>query len=139
MNIIGLYLGGALVGGAIAGVLAAIGENKDNRQSSAEQTGNQPGGGYLLEGYQAPEREEGEGLLRVMLSALRSLDKQRAAGFRCWIPACVERLQMGLYVPERVALQALYMTRDELAGSRFDLGGVNAAIVTLENNLGEWD
>ncbi len=97
------------------------------------------GGGYILDLYGMPERIEGDGVLKALLSAFRDLEKQRAAGFRNWIPACIEQAQRGYEIPPEVALTALRMTRDELTGSRFNLDGLNEAIVSLETQMGEWE
>ena len=105
------------------------------------------GGGYILDLYGMPERIEGDGVLKALLSAFRDLEKQRAAGFRNWISACIEMEQKGFDVPPEVALTALRLTRDEISGPRFvregfptvyyDLSALDAAIVSVEKEMGE--
>lgn len=51
----------------------------------------------------------------------------------------MEKMQGGYDVPLPVALRALYFTRNELTGSRFNLDGLNMAIVELEEQMGVWD
>lgn len=118
MNIISLYLGGCLIGGGIAGVLSAIAGRERGAERAPEED--------------APEREEGEGVLVALLGALRSLDKQKAAGFGCWIPSCIEKCREGYSVSADVALLALTWTREELTGRRYDLAGLDKAIAELE-------
>lgn len=87
---------------------------------------------YPLDGYEVKGRYGVGGVCAILRSALRSLEKQHAAGYRNWISCCVERSRKGMEVPPEVALRALYMTRDELTGGRFDLEGLNEAIAALE-------
>ena len=104
-------------------------------------------GGYLLEIYCAPERVEGDGVLKALLSAFRDLKRQRAAGFRNWIPACIEQAQRGYEIPPDVALMALRKTRDEMSAPRYekegqpsvyyDLTGLDNAIAAVEKEMGE--
>lgn len=103
-------------------------------------------GGYILDMYCAPERLEGDGVLKALLSAYRDLKRQRAAGVGNWIPACIERAQRGYEIPADVALMALRKTRDEMSGPRYekegepsvyyDLDALNKAIVAVENEMG---
>jgi len=83
--------------------------------------------------------EENRLCARSLKAAYLSLKSQGGAGYGCWISSCLERLQNGRYVSPKVALRALYMTRDELAGRRFNLDGLNKAIEALETKMGEWE
>ena len=86
-------------------------------------------------------------MLKALLSAFRDLKRQRAAGFRNWIPACIEQAQRGYEIPPDVALMALRMTRNELSGPRYekegepsvyyDLTGLDNAIAAVEKEMGE--
>ena len=83
------------------------------------------------------EKEEGGGMvLEALQAAYKSLNGQKAGGWGCWIPACIEKARAGVQVPAAVALTACRMTRDELAGSRFDLSGLDRAIEALESETG---
>ena len=79
---------------------------------------------------------DADGVLFSLVSVLRSLERQRAGGYRSWLSSCIERLHNGYDVPPEVALQALYFTRSELAGSRFDLRELDARIADFEEKLG---
>lgn len=104
-------------------------------------------GGYILDMYCAPERLEGDGVLKALLAAFRDLKRQRAAGFRNWISACIEQAQRGYDIPPDVALTALRMTRAEISGPRYekegepsiyyDLDGLDKAIAAVEKEMGE--
>lgn len=78
------------------------------------------------------ESDEGE-VLEIVKRAYFGLKKQRAAGFGPWL-SCLIAKQDG---DRALALTALRMTRDELTGSRFDLSGLDRAIVSLETEAGE--
>lgn len=108
----------------------ALNEKYDNRQKRT---------GIVLDRYSPPKQLKGTGQYGILLSAFRSLEKQHAAGYRSWISSCIERMQKGLDVPPEIALRALYMTREELNGRRYNLDGLNEAIVTLETQMGEWE
>ena len=83
------------------------------------------------------EKEEGGGMaLGALQAAYKSLNRQKAGGWGCWIPACIQKARDGVQVPAAVALTACRMTRDELAGSRFDLSGLDRAIEALESETG---
>ena len=85
----------------------------------------------------AKRREEGWAVRQALTDAYKSLTNQRAAGFRCWIPACIERVGRGEDVPAAVALMAIRWTLNELAGSRFDLSVLEAAAASLEAKTGD--
>lgn len=87
----------------------------------------------------AKRREEGWAVRQALTDAYKSLTNQRAAGFRCWIPACIERVGRGEEVPAAVALMAIRWTLNELAGSRFDLSVLEAAAASLESKTGDWE
>ena len=120
---------------------------RHKKKEAAEEA--EPKKGYILDGYEVPEGYAGDGLCAILLSAFRSLEKQHAGRYRNWLSSCIDRLQKGLDVPPEIALRALYMTRDELSGPRFEkegyptiffnLDGLNEAIVTLEEQMGEWE
>lgn len=78
------------------------------------------------------ESDEGE-VLEIVKRAYFGLKKQRAAGFGPWL-SCLIAKQDG---DRALALAALWRTRDELTGSRFDLSGLDRAIVALETEAGE--
>ena len=78
------------------------------------------------------ESDEGE-VLEIVKRAYFGLKKQRAAGFGPWL-SCLIAKQDG---DRALALTALRMTRDELTGSRFDLSGLDRAIVSLETEAWE--
>lgn len=78
------------------------------------------------------ESDEGE-VLEIVKRAYFGLKKQRAAGFGPWL-SCLIAKQDG---DRALALTALWRTRDELTGSRFDLSGLDRAIVALETEAGE--
>ena len=78
------------------------------------------------------ESDEGE-VLEIVKRAYFGLKKQRAAGFGPWLSCLIEK-QDG---DRALALAALWRTRDELTGSRFDLSGLDRAIVSLETEAGE--
>lgn len=78
------------------------------------------------------ESDEGE-VLEIVKRAYFGLKKQRAAGFGPWL-SCLIAKQDG---DRALALAALWRTRDELTGSRFDLSGLDRAIVSLETEAGE--
>jgi len=78
------------------------------------------------------ESDEGE-VLEIVKRAYFGLKKQRAAGFGPWL-SCLIAKQDG---DRTLALAALWRTRDELTGSRFDLSGLDRAIVSLETEAGE--
>lgn len=83
------------------------------------------------------EKEEGGGMvLESLKTAYKSLNKQKAGGWGCWIPACIERAGRGEEVPAAVALMAIRWTRAELAGSRYDLSGLDDSIRALEETTG---
>ncbi len=142
MNIIGLYLGGCLIGGGIAGIMAAATREKKEPAPVPENEGR---AGYLLAGYDLPEREEGAGVYGILLGAFRSLQEQKAARYRGWISACIEMCQKGYSVPVDVALLALRRTLNELEGPRyekegeptiyFNLDGLTRAIAELEREI----
>ena len=83
------------------------------------------------------EKERGEGALSALRRAYTALKKQRAAGYGPWIACCIERAENGGDLPAEVAVAALRRTRDELAWSRFDISGVEAAIRAIEEETGE--
>lgn len=85
----------------------------------------------------AKRREEGWAVRQALTDAYKSLTNQRAAGFRCWIPACIERVGRGEDVPAAVALMAIRWTLNELAGSRFDLSVLETAAASLEAKTGD--
>lgn len=58
--------------------------------------------------------------------------KHGAVGFGPWIASCLKRFEMGEDVPASVALTALEWTRRELMGGRFDISGLDDAILRLE-------
>jgi len=137
-----------LAGLAIVGLLQLFNPGKKAVPNDICDPENETGeGGYILDLYGAPERLEGDGVLKALLSAFRDLERQRAAGFRNWISACIERAQRGYEIPPDVALCALKMTRDEISGPRFvkdgfptiyyDLSALNDAIVAVEKEMGE--
>lgn len=83
------------------------------------------------------EKERGEGALSALRRAYTALKKQRAAGYGPWIACCIERAENGGDLPAEVAVAALRRTRDELAWSRFDISGIEAAIRAIEEETGE--
>lgn len=135
MNIIYLYLGGCLIGGGIAGIMATMARGGAEKEKEGGIPENEKGAGYLLDRYDRPEKEEGEGVLSALLSSYRSLRDQKAAGFGPWLSTCIRKIQSGVYVPANVALLALRWTRDELAGRRYDLAGLDEAIAALEREI----
>lgn len=72
-------------------------------------------------------------VLAIVRDAYFSLTRQKAAGYGPWLSACLSRPE----IPPGVALEALRRVRSELTGRRFNLDGVNMAIVTLEEMTGE--
>ena len=94
-----------------------------------------------LSGFQRPRPVEGVGVYGILLSVSRSLRKQGAAGYGCWISTCIEKIQGGEDVPPETALIALRWTRDELSilnGRRYDLNELGRGILALEVETGEW-
>lgn len=132
-----LLMTAALVG-LVSGIADGIAKGRRDAVPEPEiESENERGRGYLLDGYKLPERDEGAGVYGVLLAVFRSLQSQRAAGFRAWIPACIEKMQMGEDVPTDVALLALERTREELAGGRFSLASLDDAILKLKEGEGD--
>lgn len=134
----------------IVALLQLFGPGKKSKQNDIyePEPENEKGeGGYILDMYCAPERLEGDGVLKALLSAYRDLRKQRAGGVRGWIPACIEQAQRGYEIPPEVALMALRKTRDEMSAPRYekegepsvyyDLTGLDNAIAAVEKEMGE--
>jgi len=97
--------------------------------------------GISLSEFERPDPIMGVGVYGILLSIYRSLRKQGAAGYGCWISACIKRMQDGEDVPPETALIALRWTRDELRflnGRRYDLNELGRGILALEVETGEW-
>lgn len=130
-------------------IVATIYDRKRARAKRVGSTAPEKTGGHPMYGCRIPTETEWDGVLGVLLSAHRSLRRQRAARYRSWISSCIERLQMGEEVSVETALQALYRTKGELSAPRyekegeptiyFNLDGLNEAIFTLERQLVDED
>lgn len=83
------------------------------------------------------EKERGLVAFSALRNAYADLKRQRAAGYGPWIACCIERAGNGGDLPAEVAVAALRRTRDELAWSRFDISGIEAAIRAIEEETGE--
>jgi len=130
-------------------IVATIYDLRRARAKRVKPTTTEKADGHPMYGCRIPTETEWDGVLGVLLSAHRSLRRQRAARYRSWISSCIERLQMGEEVSVETALQALYRTKGELSEPRyvkdgeptiyFNLDGLNDAIVTLEKQLVDED
>lgn len=132
----------------IVALLQIINPGAKSKQNDICEPENEKGeGGYILDMYCTPERLEGDGVLKALLSAYRDLRKQRVGGVRGWIPACIEHAQRGYEIPPEVALMALRKTRDEMSAPRYEkegepsvyykLDGLDKAIAAVEKEMGE--
>ena len=125
------FISFALIMLGIMGIIRKrIKARKTTGNGPETDTGDDDGNGLIL---------DDDGVLNDLVSVLRSLEKQRASGYRSWLSSCIERLQHGNEVPPEVALQAMYFTRRELAGGRFNLCVLDAKIAEYEDKLEEWD
>jgi len=70
---------------------------------------------------------------RILYNAFRSLHRQGAGGYGPWLSSCIERINKGYIVPNKVALQAVRRTIADLDGSRFNI----ACLLKAESELME--
>ena len=82
---------------------------------------------------EAEKETEGEMYRKIVWTAYLGLKSQHAVGYGPWLASLIGRIgETPRAVTREIAIQALRMTRDELAGSRFNLSGLDSAILSLE-------
>ena len=74
-------------------------------------------------------------LRQILFGAYMALKKAKGAGYRCWLAACISKLDEGRDVPSSAAILALEWTEAELS-ARFKLSGVFSEAVEKIKGLG---
>lgn len=83
------------------------------------------------------KKERGEEVYLTLKAVYFDLQKQKGGGYGPWLSCCLERVAKGQEIDDGVALTALRFTRRDLAGSRYNLDAIDAAIAKLEKEEGE--